>query len=111
MKIRFVVPPQFKMFQARSTCEKIEGDVEHMISLGVGHVQFEDWTVAINGFRQTDLPDHLLNSRQPAAGHGMNLLSQFQSGRGTPQHRRLHAAVLIVDPALPSTLSCIELSS
>ena len=99
------------MFQACSSGKHIERDVDYMIGFSAGHVQFEDGTVAVDAFRQADLPHHLLYESQSTTADGLRLLSEFQLCGRTSQHGLLHVALLIFNSAMPLSPFRIQLSS
>ena len=106
----FVVAAQFDVFQARAIAHRVVRDVENVIGLVIGQVDFEHAQTVVDGLGQAELLSEQVNRADAAVSDGVIALGDFVinvvSGEG--RSARTRCVILFVESALNSGLDLVE---
>ena len=68
VEIGLVLPPQFEIFQARASAQRVVGQVEHVVRLVIRQMHFEQVQPLVDLLGQSQLADQLMH-QSDAADH------------------------------------------
>ena len=107
-----VIAAQFDVLQTIAATQGIEGDVEHMVGLGVKAENLEDVKVLVDGVDQADITGQLVKKGNTAVADAMHTLGDFVSEIATGEHRAEMLGKLgFVESALDFALAGSELTA
>ncbi len=107
-----VVAAQLNVFEAGATTQGVVGEIEDVIGLVVGHVEFEQDQISIDGRGETEPVRQSMHGADPAMRDAAVALADFVVDVAGGEHRLLAAfEVELVEPAFDSALASVQLSA
>ena len=83
----FVIAPQFNVLQSHAVAQRVVRQVQHVIRLMVGTMDFQQMHAAINGGHKADLSRQLMHQTNSTHADGTHLVGQFDADVGCGEHR------------------------
>ena len=74
---RFIVSPQFNIFQRTSFAERIVSNVEHMIRLTIGKIQFQQMKPPVDSIDESRLPSQHVHQSDASVVDRLGSFSDF----------------------------------
>ena len=112
VEVGFVAAQQFQVLQARSAGQQVVGDVEHVVAVVVGQMDFQQAEALVDGLIEPELPDQQVHGPDPAVGGGPGAIGDFVMDVGGGHDGPVTSAVVVfVQPPGDPPLALFDLFS
>ena len=95
-----VVAPQFDVFQPNAVAHRVVGQIQHVIRLVIGAVDFQHLDPAVDRLDQTGRVGQLVDQADAAVADGPRLVGQFHTNLRRREHRLTRVLPRAVQPPL-----------
>jgi hypothetical protein len=105
-----VVAEQFDVLETRAVAQSVHGEVDDVIGVGIGQVQFEDVQLSIDGFNQSDVLGKFVEQRNSAEGGAIDAVVEFEMEVTAAAKNGLGAIGKFgfVETSVDDSLACLE---
>jgi hypothetical protein len=106
-----VVTAQFDVLETRAVTQRVEGEVENVIGIGIRQVQFKEVQLSIDGFDQSDVLGQFVKQGNAAEGGAIDAVVVFKVEVAATTQDGLGAIgeFGFVEASLDDSLACLEL--
>lgn len=112
VEVRLVIAEQFEMFQACPTGQQVVSDVEHVIGIVVGQMDFQHPQMLVDQLVESQPPHQQVHSPDSAVGRGPCAIGDFiMDVRGGHDGPVISAVVVLVQPLGDPPLASFDLFS
>ena len=99
-----VVASQFDVFQPSAVAQGVVGQVQHVIRLVIGHVDFQQVQAAVDGVDQSDLLCQPMHQADAAGANAADFVGQFDANVRRCKHRLSLVDALAIQSPLDASL-------
>ena len=96
VEVGLVAAEQFQVFQARSPGQQIVGDVQHVVGIVVGQMDFQQTEVTVDRPIETELPHQQVDRADPPVGGGPRAVGNLVVDVGGGQDRPVASPVVVL---------------
>ena len=105
-----IVAAQLDVLETRAVAESVYGEVDDVIGVGIGQVQFEDVQLSIDGFNQSDVLGKFVEQGNSAEGGAIDAVVDFEMEVTATAKDGLGAVgkFAFVEAPVDDSLACLE---